>query len=119
MGVMKAITKKTRVVFLMCCGLMLLHVEVNAQAQKNQKKMETSKEHTTLLQLKVKGMHCQAGCANGIDNMLTQQEGILKSNTSFDSSAALIQYDQRKMSADQIIDLIEERGFKVEVKKEQ
>lgn len=115
---MKTIMKKTGVVFLVCFGLLLLNVEVNAQSQKDQK-MEKNEKNVTALQLEVEGMHCQAGCANSIDNMLKQQEGILKSKTTFDSSASVIEYDQRKISENQIIDLIEERGFKVEAKKEE
>lgn len=115
---MKTVIKKTGVVFLACFGLLLLNVEVKAQSQKDQK-MEKSEKNVTALQLKVEGMHCQAGCANGIDKMLSQQEGILESKTTFDSSASVIEYDQRKISENKIIDLIEEKGFKVEAKKEE
>lgn len=115
---MKTIMKKTGVVFLACFGLLLLNVEVNAQSQKDQK-MEKNKENVSLLQLKVEGMSCQAGCANGLDRMLGQQEGILESKTTFDSSSSVIEYDERKISEDQIIELIEERGFRAEAKKEE
>lgn len=50
------------------------------------------------LQLRVEGMSCQAGCANGIDSMLKQQEGIVKSKTTFDSSASDILFDKAKTS---------------------
>ncbi|WP_152425140.1 heavy-metal-associated domain-containing protein [Nafulsella turpanensis] len=80
--------------------------------------MERTEATIEALQLKVKGMSCQAGCANGIDNMLKQQDGIVKSTTTFDSGTSEIQYDKSKISEKEIIGLIEKRGFKAELKKE-
>lgn len=107
------IIKKAGVFFLMCCGTLLLVPEAKAQSQEKKKsnKMEKTEESTATLQLKVKGMSCQAGCANGIDSMLKQQDGIVKSKTTFDSGASEIVYDKRKISEEQIMRLIEGRGF--------
>jgi copper chaperone len=118
---MKVTVKKTGLVFLMSLGTLLLNLDVNAQSQNDQNalQMEKSKESVETLQLKVKGMSCQAGCANGIDKMLGQQEGIVESKTTFDSSSSEIKYDKSKISEKEIIALIEERGFKTKaIKKE-
>ena len=69
----------------------------------------------TVLHLKIKGMHCQTGCANGIDAMLKEQEGIIKSETSFDKSSSKIEYDAKLISEETILKLIKDRGFEVEV----
>lgn len=97
----------------MCCGILVLDSEAKAQSQekKKRKEMEKTQENTTSLRLRVEGMSCQAGCANGIDSMLKQQEGIVKSKTTFDSSTSDIVFDKSKISEEQIIRLIEERGF--------
>ncbi|MBF8961713.1 heavy-metal-associated domain-containing protein [Pontibacter sp. FD36] len=73
--------------------------------------MEKTEENMTSLHLRVEGMSCQAGCADGIDRMLKQQEGIVKSKTTFNVSTSDIVFDKRKISAEQIVRLIEARGF--------
>ncbi|AFL85369.1 cation transport ATPase [Belliella baltica DSM 15883] len=81
--------------------------------------MENTEAKTQVLQLTVEGMSCQEGCANGIDNLLKQQDGIIKSKTIFDTSSSEIHYDKSKISEKQIIALIEKRGFKTKIKEEQ
>ena len=108
--------KKASLVFLISLGMLLFNFDVNAQSENNQNtlKMETNKENIETLQLKVKGMSCQAGCANGLDSMLGQKEGVVESKTTFASSSSEIKYDKSKISEKEIIALIEERGFKTE-----
>jgi copper chaperone len=103
--------KKAGVIFLACSGLLLISPEASAQSQK-----EMNMEKVNVLQLEVKGMHCQTGCANGLDRLLNEQQGIEQSKTSFDSSSSEVKYDKGKISEKEIIALIEERGFKVKVK---
>ncbi|WP_300441802.1 heavy-metal-associated domain-containing protein [Christiangramia sp.] len=86
------------------------------QENKNQVEFKTQKEMTAkTLHLKIKGMHCQSGCANGIDAMLKEQKGIIKSETSFDKSYSIIEYDPNQISEEKILSLIKDRGFEVEV----
>lgn len=115
---MNTVTKKAGLFCLACFGMLLLQVDAKAQSVSNQKeqKMENIQEKTTTLQLSVKGMSCQAGCANGIDNMLGKQEGILDSKTLVSTSSSEVRYNKDKVSEKQIIDLIAQRGFTVEVK---
>ena len=97
----------------MCCGVLVLGSQAKAQSQekKEAEEMEKTQDNTASLQLRVEGMSCQAGCANGIDSMLKQQEGIVKSKTTFDSSTSDIVFDKAKISEEQIIRLIEAKGF--------
>jgi copper chaperone len=115
---MNTVAKKIGLFCLACFSMLLLHVDANAQSVFNQKeqKMENIQEKAITLQLSVKGMSCQAGCANGIDNMLSKQEGILDSKTLVSTSSSEIRYDKDKVSEKYIIDLIAQRGFEVEVK---
>ena len=90
----------------------------SAMDQKNENQIEfkIQKEMTEkILHLKIKGMHCQSCCANGIDTMLKEQKGIIKSETSFDKSSSIIEYDPKQISEEKILSLIKDRGFEVEV----
>ncbi|MDT0691350.1 heavy metal-associated domain-containing protein [Salegentibacter sp. F188] len=90
----------------------------SAMEQKNENQIEfkTQKNmNKKILHLKIKGMHCQSGCANGIDAMLKEQKGIIKSETSFDKSSSIIEYDPEQISEEKIISLIKDRGFEVEI----
>jgi copper chaperone CopZ len=109
--------KKIFYVLMMSIGATLVNSQVNAQSaeKENTVKMEQGK-NTTELQLSVEGMHCQAGCANGIDNMLKEQKGIMSSETFFDTSSSVIRYNSKIISEKEIIALIEDRGFKVKKK---
>lgn len=104
--------------FLTCLGLFLSNLEAKAQTQENQNspKIEKMEIKQDSLQLVVEGMHCQAGCANGIDSMLGQQKGIWESKTSYESGSSEIKYDKRKISEKEIVALIEGKGFKVKAK---
>lgn len=117
---MKEIIKKSSAVLLICLGILLINSEARAQSQEkqNSQKMENTESKTEVLQPMVEGMSCQEGCANGIDNLLKQQDGIMKSKTIFDSSSSEIHYDKSKISEKQIIALIEKRGFKAKIKEE-
>lgn len=91
-------------------------VEMNAQTETQENQPELNGNETIMYDisyLEIKGMHCQAGCANGIDAMLKEQQGIIKSKTSFDKSSAVIEYDFNLIAQERIMSLITERGFTV------
>lgn len=117
---MKAIVRHYRIFLFFLVGIQLLAIEGRSQTQGkfNSINMDKAEVNIESLQLKVEGMRCQTGCANGIDNMLKQQDGIIKSKTIFESGTAEIQYDKSKISEKEILALIEKRGFKVKIKKE-
>lgn len=114
---MRRLNKKTFSVILLGITLMVGHNQVNGQNNPTNHSELNKNEVTmnTILQLEIKGMQCQAGCANGIDAMLKEQEGIIKSETSFDESSSVIEYDSNLISEEKILKLIKDRGFEVEV----
>jgi len=73
---------------------------------------EGKTENVKMITLEVKGMSCQAGCADGLDKTFKGMVGIIKSNTSFDNSSSKISYDEAIISKKEIIKVIEDRGFK-------
>ncbi|HNP06172.1 MAG TPA: heavy metal-associated domain-containing protein [Cyclobacteriaceae bacterium] len=103
--------KKTFYVVAMSIGAVLINSQVTAQAKETAVKME-QKNSIIVIQLSIEGMHCQEGCANGIDILLGEQDGVVKSTTQFETSSSEIEYDANVVSEKEIIALIQERGFK-------
>lgn len=65
---------------------------------------------------KIDGMHC-ASCAMSIDFDLEDLNGVKSSNTSYAKQESKIEYDENKLSLDDIISQIEKTGYKAELKK--
>jgi copper chaperone len=95
----------------MSIGAILFIIPASAQTTEGAAKNE-QKKVITVLHLSVEGMHCQEGCANGIDMLLGEQDGVVKSTTQFETSSSEIEYDAKIVSEKEIIALIQERGFK-------
>ena len=93
-------------------GFTLMNVTAKAQSKNDVDTVNV----TNRIELEVKGMSCQAGCANGIDNMLKQQKGVVKSKTTYDTESSVIWYNKELISQKEIENLIKDRGFKVKVK---
>ena len=93
-------------------GFTLMNISVKAQTTDGVDSLKV----TYQIEFEVKGMSCQAGCANGIDNMLKQQKGVVKSKTTYDTGTSRIWYNKELISQKQISDLIKDRGFIVKVK---
>lgn len=114
---MKQLNKKVIAVMLTGAAILFSYSTAHAQSgtQQNQTELKDKKMMSSVLHLEIKGMHCQSGCANGIDAMLKEQQGIIKSKTSFDQSSAVIEFDPILISEEEIINLITDRGFEVAV----
>lgn len=112
--------KRAVFICLLCLGSLVLSTGVKAQAQQQEKTSTTEGIHKkdVKLLLKVEGMSCQAGCADGIDHMLSRQEGIIKNKTTFANGTSVIWFDEKVISEKKIIELINDRGFKAVVKKD-
>lgn len=64
----------------------------------------------------VEGMSCQKGCADGIDKTLRSSEGILKSKTKLETGICKVTFDNKKITAKEIIKIIESKDFKATLK---
>ncbi|MFO8110313.1 MAG: heavy metal translocating P-type ATPase [Thermoplasmata archaeon] len=60
----------------------------------------------------IEGMHC-ASCAQAIDKSLKKLEGIKESNVSYATKEALVDFDESKLSMDDISKAVESAGYKV------
>lgn len=95
-------------------GFTLMNLTAKAQSKNDVDTVNV----TNQIELEVKGMSCQAGCANGVDKMLKQQKGVVKSKTTYDTGSSVIWYNKELISQKEIENLIKDRGFKVKVKTE-
>ena len=59
---------------------------------------------------KISGMHCTS-CAMNIDGELEDKAGIKQANTNFAKSQTEVEFDENKISVEQIIGIIEKTGY--------
>lgn len=60
---------------------------------------------------KIEGMHC-ASCAMNIDFDLEDLEGVSKSRTSYAKMKCEVEFDEERVSPNQIIHQIHQTGYK-------
>ena len=61
----------------------------------------------------ISGMSCN-GCAASIIRAVSRLEGVKKAEADYPKGSAQIEYNEKLISKDRIIDLIEDLGYKVE-----
>lgn len=64
--------------------------------------------------LKIEGMHCTS-CAMNIDFDLSDLEGVKKVKTSYAKQETEVEFDERVVSADQVLITIEKTGYKAKL----
>lgn len=62
--------------------------------------------------LNIEGMHCGA-CAVGIQMLVSQMEGVKSAEVDYDGKKAVFEFDQAKVTKEQIVKGIEELGYKI------
>ena len=66
---------------------------------------------TKKIQLNIEGMHCDS-CAIGIQMVLQNTEGVLKSFVDYEKKLAEVEFDENKIKVENIIKAIEELNYK-------
>ncbi len=69
----------------------------------------------TKIQLNIEGMHCDS-CAVGIQMVLQNTDGVLKSSVDYDKKLAEVEFDDEKAKTKDLIKAIEELKYKASVK---
>ena len=64
------------------------------------------------IELKIEGMHC-TGCSVRIEKILSNTEGIAKAQVSLEEKKATIEYEETKITLEEIKKQIEDAGFEV------
>jgi len=67
------------------------------------------------IKLKINGMHCSS-CAMTIDMDMEDLNGIKEAKTSYAKQVSEIEFDDKKISTDNILDQIKKTGYKAELK---
>lgn len=67
--------------------------------------------------LKIDGMHCTS-CSMSIDFDLEDTEGVKSVKTSYASQECAIEFDEDKLSLQQVIEVIQRTGYQVQNKNE-
>jgi len=58
---------------------------------------------------KIKGMHCQYGCANKVKSLMTELDGMQKCEVDFDKSLMTVEYDDKKVNDVLILSTLTEK----------
>ncbi|PSR82044.1 E1-E2 ATPase-domain-containing protein [Coniella lustricola] len=87
---------------------------VESTEVKEESKAVSSKSATTALQMittvAIEGMTCGA-CTSAVEGGFKDVDGMLKFNISLLAERAVITHDPAKLSSEQIVEIIEDRGF--------
>lgn len=62
---------------------------------------------------KVSGMSCN-GCSNSISKALSRMDGVKDAKADFQKGIAVVEYDEKIITKNKIIEVIENLDFKVE-----
>jgi copper chaperone len=65
--------------------------------------------------IKIQGMTC-GGCATRVEEALKSTDGVLEVRVSFERGRAVVKYDDQKVAADKLREVVQSTGFFCEVK---
>ncbi len=61
----------------------------------------------------IKGMHC-TGCVMAVEGAIEDLAGVKTANTNYARQIAEVEYDERKVTADQIVAAVVEAGYEAQ-----
>lgn len=65
---------------------------------------------TSVVTLKITGMTC-GGCVLGVRKVLTRLDGVTKADVSYDKGTAVVNFDPRRATVNQMIAAIKTLGY--------
>lgn len=99
----KFIIMKLKLIIIFLFGLMAISCS-------SDKKMETDNDLTTAnaeAKISIEGMTCEKGCAATIEKKLNSTFGIANATVNFEDNTAIVQFDNERISDDEIEEVIE------------
>ena len=63
------------------------------------------------VKLNIEGMHC-TGCSTRLEKVLNNVDGVESAKVSLEEKKADIKYDETQVSEKELIDVVEDAGFK-------
>lgn len=95
--------------------LSLISFQVNAQSNKTEAKQEVvSNKDVKTVTLKVTGMTC-AECSNQVYNALKKVDGVLEQLVEYSEDKAVVTYNSKLTTIEDIIKAINETPFKASI----
>ncbi len=82
-------------------------------AEENSPPQEINEMSTVLIEMEVSGMTC-TGCENTIQNGVNELPGIIESDARHMEGITLVKADTSLVSLDEIAEMIDSKGYKVE-----
>ena len=64
------------------------------------------------IKLNIEGMHC-TGCSTRLEKVLNNVDGVESAKVSLEEKKADIKYDESQVNEKQLIEAVEDAGFKV------
>ena len=64
------------------------------------------------VKLNIEGMHC-TGCSTRLEKVLNNVDGVESAKVSLEEKKANIKYDETQISEKELIEAVEDAGFKV------
>jgi len=94
----------------------------NAQAQSNntvkqELNADSDNQNITTIKFKITGITC-AGCSNAIYKTLKEVDGVIEHSVEYPGDIAIIEFDNSKTNAIALKEVIEKKGYKVELIKD-
>jgi periplasmic mercuric ion binding protein len=99
---------------------LILFISVQANAKIDNvlvKKIEINKpvqEKIKTITLKVTGMTC-AGCSISLQKEIKSVEGVIENDVKYPGDIAIIKYDSTKITIDELVKVIENKGYIAEI----
>ncbi len=87
--------------------------QVSAQNTKTNAQQEVVNNIKTV-KFKITGITC-AGCSNTIYKTLKQVDGVIEHSVEYPGDVAIIEYDSSKTNVKALEEVIEKKGYKVEL----
>lgn len=75
-----------------------------------------NKEIIKTVTINVKGMHCDS-CSEGLTAVLGKLEGVKEAKVTYDPNDAVIEYDESKVTVEDILAKIKDAGYSAKVVK--
>ena len=103
---------KVHIKFMSLAILMLFFISCDSKKSEKSSKIESSDQEVVAedlhqVEVAIKGMTCEIGCARLIQSKLYKADGISYANISFADSSGVISFDQNRISEDEIKQIIE------------
>ncbi len=81
--------------------------------------IQAQQTETEKVKLKITGLTC-AGCASNLHKVLSETTGIFKNSVEYPGDLAVVEYDPKKITPDEIIKAIEDKtSYSAEIHKEE